>query len=70
MERGSQSREKIDVLDGMRGYFLVFMMLNHLIFTGGYLLVEINHRQFTFVEDAQASSSCPACWWAWSMAAR
>ncbi|MDQ0454535.1 OpgC family protein [Rhizobium paknamense] len=45
--------KRLDVLDGMRGYFLVFMMLNHLIFTGGYLLVEINHRQFTFVEDAQ-----------------
>lgn len=37
----------------MRGYFLVFMLINHLVFTGGYWLVEINHRQFTFVEDAQ-----------------
>ncbi|HBF30783.1 MAG TPA: hypothetical protein DDW73_14320 [Rhizobium sp.] len=37
----------------MRGYFLVFMMLNHLIFTGGYMLVKINHNQLTFVEDAQ-----------------
>ncbi|WP_051558989.1 OpgC family protein [Allorhizobium undicola] len=45
--------KRLDVLDGMRGYFLVFMMLNHLIFTGGYLLVEFNHRQLTFVEDAQ-----------------
>lgn len=45
--------KRLDVLDGMRGYFLVFMMLNHLIFTGGYLLVKINHNQLTFVEDAQ-----------------
>ena len=37
----------------MRGYFLVFMLINHLIFAGGYWLVEINHRQFAFVEDAQ-----------------
>ncbi|MCM2477513.1 succinyl transferase OpgC [Rhizobium sp. CG5] len=45
--------KRLDVLDGMRGYFLVFMLLNHLIFAGGYWLVEINHRQLTFVEDAQ-----------------
>ncbi|WP_321382099.1 OpgC domain-containing protein [Rhizobium sp.] len=45
--------KRLDVLDGMRGYFLVFMMLNHLIFTGGYMLVKINHNQLTFVEDAQ-----------------
>ncbi len=37
----------------MRGYFLVFMLINHLIFAGGYWLVEINHRQLAFVEDAQ-----------------
>ncbi|MFA7414529.1 MAG: OpgC domain-containing protein [Rhizobium sp.] len=45
--------KRLDILDGMRGYFLVFMLLNHLIFAGGYWLVEINHRQLTFVEDAQ-----------------
>ncbi|MBB4955299.1 hypothetical protein H4S14_003335 [Agrobacterium vitis] len=45
--------KRLDVLDGMRGYFLVFMMLNHLIFAGGYMLVKINHNQLTFVEDAQ-----------------
>lgn len=37
----------------MRGYFLVFMLINHLVFAGGYWLVEVNHRQFAFVEDAQ-----------------
>ncbi|MCX8996552.1 OpgC domain-containing protein [Rhizobiaceae bacterium BDR2-2] len=45
--------KRLDIIDGMRGYFLVFMLINHLIFTGGYWLVEINHRQFAFVEDAQ-----------------
>jgi hypothetical protein len=29
------------------------MVLNHLIFAGGYFLVKINHNQLAFVEDAQ-----------------
>lgn len=37
----------------MRGYFLVFMMLNHLTFTGGYLLVKFNHGELGYVQDAQ-----------------
>lgn len=41
------------LIDGMRGYFLVFMLINHLVFVGGLWLVEINHRQLAFVEDAQ-----------------
>lgn len=45
--------KRFEIIDGMRGYFLVFMLINHLIFVGGYWLVEINHRQFAFVEDAQ-----------------
>ena len=45
--------KRLDIIDGMRGYFLVFMLINHLIFAGGYWLVEINHRQLAFVEDAQ-----------------
>ena len=45
--------KRFEIIDGMRGYFLVFMLINHLTFTGGYLLVEINHRQLAFVEDAQ-----------------
>ncbi len=44
---------RLDIIDGMRGYFLVFMLINHLVFVGGYWLVEINHRQLAFVEDAQ-----------------
>jgi hypothetical protein len=45
--------KRFEIIDGMRGYFLVFMLINHLIFAGGYFLVEINHRQLAFVEDAQ-----------------
>ncbi|AOG11101.1 OpgC family protein [Agrobacterium sp. RAC06] len=45
--------KRLDVIDGMRGYFLVFMLINHLVFTGGLWLVEINHRNLAFVEDAQ-----------------
>ncbi|WP_430258194.1 OpgC family protein [Neorhizobium sp. IRS_2294] len=45
--------KRFEIIDGMRGYFLVFMVLNHLIFAGGYFLVKINHNQLAFVEDAQ-----------------
>ena len=27
--------KRLDLIDGMRGYFLVFMLLNHLVFAGG-----------------------------------
>jgi hypothetical protein len=45
--------KRFEIIDGLRGWFLVFMLINHLVFVGGYWLVEINHRQFAFVEDAQ-----------------
>ena len=45
--------KRLDLIDGMRGYFLVFMLLNHLVFAGGLWLVQINHRNLAFVEDAQ-----------------
>ncbi|GEO83899.1 MULTISPECIES: OpgC family protein [Alphaproteobacteria] len=45
--------KRLDVIDGMRGYFLLFMLINHLVFTGGLWLVQINHRNLAFVEDAQ-----------------
>ncbi|WP_173934731.1 OpgC domain-containing protein [Chelativorans sp. Marseille-P2723] len=45
--------QRLEILDGMRGYFLVFMMLNHLTFAGGYLLVKFNHGELGFVQDAQ-----------------
>lgn len=44
---------RLEIIDGFRGYFLVFMMLNHLVFAGGYWLVKVNHNQVAFVEDAQ-----------------
>ncbi|WP_048646103.1 OpgC family protein [Nitratireductor soli] len=44
---------RLELLDGMRGYFLVFMVLNHLTFVGGYLLVKINHGELGYVQDAQ-----------------
>src|SRR5690606_29695029 len=44
---------RLEVLDGMRGYVLVLMMLNHLTFAGGYLLVKINHGELGYVQDAQ-----------------
>ncbi|WP_207459244.1 OpgC domain-containing protein [Azospirillum sp. SYSU D00513] len=42
-----------DVLDGLRGYFLVFMMVNHFVVAGGVLLAKLNHAEFGFVQDAQ-----------------
>ncbi len=45
--------KRLGVIDGLRGYFLAFMFLNHLTFSGGYLLVLFNHAQLGFVEDAQ-----------------
>lgn len=44
---------RLGVIDGLRGYFLVFMFLNHLTFAGGYLLVRLNHAELGFVQDAQ-----------------
>ncbi|SET29610.1 OpgC family protein [Stigmatella erecta] len=44
--------QRLEVLDGLRGYFLVFMVLNHLSFEGGYLLVKLNHGELGYVQDA------------------
>ena len=44
---------RIQTIDGLRGYFIVFMLVNHLTFTGGYMLIYFNHAQLGFVEDAQ-----------------
>jgi hypothetical protein len=44
---------RLDLIDGLRGYFLVFMLINHMVFDGGYWLVQVNLRQIAFVEDAQ-----------------
>ncbi|MGK6311482.1 OpgC family protein [Neorhizobium sp. DT-125] len=42
-----------EIIDGLRGYFLVFMLINHLVFVGGYWMLLVNHNQLAFVEDAQ-----------------
>lgn len=44
---------RVELIDGLRGYFLVSMLLTHLTFAGGYVLVKINHAQLGFVQDAQ-----------------
>ena len=44
---------RVELLDGLRGYLLVSMLLVHLTFAGGYLLLRINHAQLGFVQDAQ-----------------
>lgn len=41
------------IIDGLRGFFLVFMLINHLVFEGGYWMLRVNHNQLAFVEDAQ-----------------
>lgn len=43
---------RLEVLDGLRGYFLVFMLLNHLSFQNSYFLVKLNVGELTFVQDA------------------
>lgn len=45
--------KRYELMDGMRGYFLVFMLINHLLFAGGYWMLYANHNQLAFVEDAQ-----------------
>lgn len=44
---------RIDVIDGMRGYFLVFMMVNHISFAATPLIKYLNHRYVFYMEDAQ-----------------
>jgi hypothetical protein len=43
---------RLEVLDGLRGYFLVFMLLNHLSFQNSYFLVKVNVGELGFVQDA------------------
>ncbi len=43
---------RVALLDGLRGYFLVFMLVSHL-FGGRYPLVKVNHAELGFVQDAQ-----------------
>src|SRR3546814_10449839 len=45
--------KRYDILDGFRGYFLVFMLVNHLAFQGGSRLAKLNHSELGYVQDAQ-----------------
>jgi hypothetical protein len=45
--------KRYDILDGFRGYFLFFMLVNHLTFQGGSLLARVNHAELGYVQDAQ-----------------
>ena len=44
---------RITVLDGFRGLFIVFMLLNHLSFSGGFALGWLNYSHLAFLESAQ-----------------
>lgn len=45
--------QRIAVIDGLRGYFLVLMMSSHIKFQDGALLLRLHHSEISFVEDAQ-----------------
>lgn len=44
---------RIEILDGLRGYFLVFMIVNHLKLIGGVWLAHFNLGELGYVQDAQ-----------------
>jgi hypothetical protein len=50
---GDMNKTRYEILDGLRGYFLVFMLLNHLIFSGDLMLRHFNHAELGYVQDAQ-----------------
>src|SRR5690554_4226088 len=51
---GIECREsRIKTLDGLRGYFLVFMMVNHMKFKEEAWLALVNHSTIGYVQDAQ-----------------
>ena len=45
--------KRITILDGLRGLLIVFMLLNHLTFTGGFALGRLNYAHLSFVQSAQ-----------------
>jgi len=51
-DRREARMRRVPLLDGLRGYFLLFMLLTHL-FGGAYALVRVNHAELGFVQDAQ-----------------
>lgn len=49
----TEAGNRIALIDGLRGYFLVLMMSSHLAFQGGAWALKLHHSQLAFVEDAQ-----------------
>ncbi|PWR21319.1 OpgC domain-containing protein [Zavarzinia aquatilis] len=49
----SAGANRIAVIDGLRGYFLVLMMSSHIKFQDGAALLRLHHGEISFVEDAQ-----------------
>lgn len=45
---------RLDILDGLRGWCLVFMTITHLHIHGDYLLGYLHFNQLTFADSAQA----------------
>jgi hypothetical protein len=45
--------KRIAILDGLRGYFLVFMLINHLRLIGGVWLARLNLGELGYVQDVQ-----------------
>lgn len=48
-----RSGPRYGLIDGLRGFFLVFMLINHLVFQGELWMQRVNHNQLAFIEDAQ-----------------
>lgn len=44
---------RVALLDGLRGYFLLFMVLHHLPFPDGLALARLHHGSLSYVQDAQ-----------------
>ncbi|HYE51719.1 MAG TPA: OpgC domain-containing protein [Azospirillaceae bacterium] len=44
---------RFEILDGLRGYFLVFMLLHHLPLSAGVPLAGLHHGSLGYVQDAQ-----------------
>lgn len=49
----AQVVKRIALLDGLRGFLIVFMLMNHLTFSGSFALGWLNYAHFTFMQSAQ-----------------
>ncbi|KAA5606316.1 hypothetical protein F1188_07825 [Roseospira marina] len=51
--RKTGGSSRLEILDGFRGYFLIFMMIVHTDMDFDTLIGKLNHHSFGWVEDAQ-----------------